>query len=191
MAGFSIALWGGLFFLGLFLELFGLGLQICCGLFLQSFGLFGELAEIFFVGLAHAIHESHNDEDTESDDDEVDDVLDEHTVVDAGIFYRDAETGEVDTAENETDERGDDVIHEGIDNGGEGAAYDHTYCEIDDGATVDKFFEFGNEAFFLFFCHNNFIITQKRYLGYFSKSIILRQKFYSEAKEGRRVVREL
>ena len=85
-------------------------------------------------------------------------VLEEGAVADFGGFAGadpagdgEGEVGEIDAAADEADNWHDEIIDEGIDYGGESAAYGNTYGEIDDGAAIDEFDELFSETAAFFF----------------------------------------
>jgi hypothetical protein len=96
-----------------------------------------------------------DDEHGEGDDDEVDDRVDEHTVVQRGragrLGRRQAgialppqgheEVREVHALEGEADGRHENVVHEGGDDAAEGGAEDEGDGEIDDVAPGEERFE--------------------------------------------------
>lgn len=73
----------------------------------------------------------HHDEDTERDDDEVDDGLKKCAVFDDRTSDRERKSGEVDFAEQYTNERHQDIIHERCDDLSECTTNDDTHGEID------------------------------------------------------------
>lgn len=89
------------------------------------------------------------DEDTERDDKEIDDGLEEITVLDADadtitepVWNRDVEVGEIDTTDNHPDDWHDDVVDESGDDFSECGTDDDTDGEVDDVALVDEFGKF-------------------------------------------------
>ncbi len=113
---------------------FGFGFSFCIG------GIFGAVK---------TIHCADNYKNRESNNEKVDNVLDEVTVSDVGggfgaedVWDINGEAREVKAASNEASDRHNNVVDEGINNSGESATDGDTDSEINDGATVDKFFEF-------------------------------------------------
>lgn len=101
----------------------------------------------------HAIHGFDDEENHPSDDEELDDVLNEVAVSDDGfgvsaeeIRNADGELSEVGAAHEKADDGHNDVVDEGIDDGGEGATDGNTDGEVNYGAAIDEFHEFFAEA---------------------------------------------
>ena len=61
----------------------------------------------------------------------------------------DLKTGKIHAANDETDERHDNIIYQAGDDGAEGAADDDTYGEINDAAAIDKLAELRGEGRFV------------------------------------------
>ena len=119
-------------------------LDFCGFLFFLVLGFLGEALSAF----AHLVQASDHKEDDKADDEEVDNGLEEVAVVDGGWldawdvgWDSDLEGTEVEAADEHGNYWHDDVIHEGIDNGGKSATDDDTDGKIHDRATVDKFFK--------------------------------------------------
>ena len=64
--------------------------------------------------------------DTESDDQEVDDILQEHTILHLCIFDLEAQVGEIDSTRDDSDDRHENVVHERRDNLAESTTNDDT-----------------------------------------------------------------
>ena len=109
--------------------------------------------------LLHLIHSLDHQEDTESDDDEVNNVLDERTVgkyrcaslLSLGqclvlhvVRQVDEEVGEIDTTSTKTDNRHQHVIYQTSHNLTEGTADDDTDCHVHYVAFHGKLFELFN-----------------------------------------------
>ena len=126
---------------------FGARCRRCC----RSCGCFS-----FFL-LAHVLHETeeflHHEEDGECDDEEVQDFTDERAVRNGDAFG-----GRVDErldafacvlaaalGNDCSDERHDDVVHEGVDDFTEGGTDDDTDGHVDDVTLEGKCLEFFNE----------------------------------------------
>lgn len=138
-------------------------------------GFFG-VGDFFVVFAVHAVDEFDNDKDSESNNEEIDDVLQEVAISDVGngigaeeIRNVDREGGEIETTGEEAGNRHNHVVDEGFDDGSEGATDGDTNGEVDDATTVDELTKLLHErAFGDFFdwsggwiCHNVIIITQR------------------------------
>lgn len=99
------------------------------------------------------VDDFNHEEDDKSNDEEVDNILDEIAIGNDGLIASaeevgdsDGELGEVDAASDEPDNWHDDVVYKGINNGSKGRANDDAYGEVDDRAAVDEFSEFFAEG---------------------------------------------
>ena len=103
-----------------------------------------------FRGL-HGLFVQHIDgldghEEHEGHDEEVDNGVEEGTHADAHIADLDDDIREI-GVEEQADDGGDDVVHQRVDDGGEGRADDHTDCHIEHIAAHGKGFELIKELF--------------------------------------------
>lgn len=122
---------------------FGFGRRgIFFGSLLVGFVFFG-------LFLLEMIDETDKEEDGESDDEKVDNVLNEVAVGDAGVVVATEnvgdgkdERGEVGTTEKNADKRHENVGDERRDDFAESATNDDTDGEIYDATAIDKGFEF-------------------------------------------------
>ena len=103
-----------------------------------------------FRGL-HGLFVQHIDgldghEEHEGHDEEVDNGVEEGTHADAHIADLDDDIREI-GVEEQADDGGDDVVHQRVDDGGEGRADDHTDCHIEHIAAHGEGFELFKELF--------------------------------------------
>lgn len=109
---------------------------------------------VFGVFLAvELVHKFDNDENSKSDDEEIDDILDEITVGDMSGSIGTEEIGDIDregrkvkTAGEEASNRHNNIIDERFDDGSESATNSDTDGEINDATAIDKFLELINEV---------------------------------------------
>lgn len=97
--------------------------------------------------LVETIDLSHNEEDRESDDEEIDDGLEEEPILHLSTADADGERREIDLADQDTDERHENIIHEGRDNLPESCADDDADGQIEGIALhreVAEFFQDGH-----------------------------------------------
>ena len=87
---------------------------------LSVFGLFGGLIFDWSRGglFLHVVHGTDNEENNESDDEKINDGLNEIAVVDGGRFFEagkgrddELEVGEIETADNHGDNGHDDIVN--------------------------------------------------------------------------------
>ena len=145
------------------------------GLFL--FGFFG--GEFGFGGLLEFVEGADDEKDDKGDDEEIDDAFDEETELNLGGFAGaeeagngDREMAEVDATDEHTDDRHDDVVHQGGDNGAESATNDDTDSEIDDVAAVNEFLEFFDNGWFFGLKFLEIKVFEALYIWFFHEIII-------------------
>ena len=106
----------------------------------------GGLLRLFHGLLVQHIDGLDGHEQHEGHDEEVDDGVEESTDADANIADLDDDIREI-GVEEQADDGGDDVVHQRVDDGGEGRADDHTDCHIEHIAAHGKGFELIKELF--------------------------------------------
>lgn len=120
------------------------------------FGFFFGNARSFDVFSAvELVHSADYDEDDKSNEEEVNNVLEEVSVGNVSnrigaeeVWDIESEARKIKTTSEKTRDRHNDVVDKRFNNGSEGATDGDTDSEIDDATAVDKFFEFLDEIAF-------------------------------------------
>jgi hypothetical protein len=104
------------------------------------------------LGLAQLVNALNHEEDHQGDYEEIDDCLDQQAVVESGSVAADApghfEGREVNPAGKQRDEGGEQVIDDGIHDGGESSADHDADGEVDHIATIDEIAELSEPFWF-------------------------------------------
>ena len=106
----------------------------------------GGLLRLFHGLLVQHIDGLDGHEQHEGHDEEVDNGVEKGAHADAHIADLDDDIREI-GVEEQADDGGDDVVHQRVDDGGEGRADDHTDCHIEHIAAHGKGFELIKELF--------------------------------------------
>lgn len=113
---------------------------------LAGFGCgFGRCGGFFILG-TQLVDELDEHENAQSEDEEVDNGLNEITVCKNGSFFSGAELvaqlAEIYTAGDGGDDGSEQIFDDAVDDAGESAADQHTDCHVDDIAFKGEFLEF-------------------------------------------------
>lgn len=137
-------------------------------------GFFG-ISDFFVMFAIHAVDESNDNKDSESDDKEIDDVLKKIAVgdmsnsvgaEDVGDIKR--KSGKIEAAGEEAGDRHNHIIDEGFDDGSESATNGDTDGKIDDVTAIDKLAKFFHESAFGDFFDGS-RICHRDIIAYFSR----------------------
>ena len=108
----------------------------------------GSLIFFFFLltDAVQHVHQLNDGEQHHRNDEEIEDGHDEGTVLEGDVVDGKGQIAEI-TAENDADERGDDVGNQGIHDGLKGGADHDTDSHIHNVPSVNKISEFANDLF--------------------------------------------